>query len=53
MATLNWLKLEDRCSKNCSGQTVISIASWRKKKMNQQLIKQIFAKLNIDPNSKK
>ena len=42
MVTLNLLKLEDRRSKNCSGQTCISIASWRRRKMNQQLIKKVW-----------
>ncbi len=53
MATLNLLKLEDRRNKNCLGQTVISIASWKRKKMNQNLIKKVFFKLGIDPKSKK
>lgn len=53
MTTLNLLKIEDRRSKNCTDKTVISIASWRRKKMNQNLIKKVFVKLDIDPNSRK
>jgi len=45
---LNLLKLEDRRKKNSPNASVISIASWRRKKFNQHLMKILFDKLGLD-----
>ncbi|MDQ7074873.1 MAG: hypothetical protein Q9O24_06905 [Gammaproteobacteria bacterium] len=48
---LNLLKLEDRKDKNNPEPSVISIASWRRKKFNQYLMKILFDKLGLDNTS--
>lgn len=53
MTVLNLLKIEDRKIKNTSKQTVISIASWKRLKFNQNLIKRVFSKLGFDWSSNK
>jgi hypothetical protein len=53
MSTLNLLKMEDRKSKNSCRPTVISIASWRRRKSNQNLMRRLFHELEIDPTNKK
>ncbi|RLV57884.1 hypothetical protein D5018_20165 [Parashewanella curva] len=50
---LNVLKFEDAMSKECHSESVISIASWRRRKFNQYLMKIIFDKLDIDPSNEK
>ena len=50
---LNLLKLEDRKHGQHTGQKVISIATWKRKKFNQQLIEVIFDKLGVDQKSHK
>ena len=44
---LNLLKLEDRRQKNVAGECVISIASWRRKKFNQNLMTRLFDTLGL------
>lgn len=53
MAALNLLKLEDRRQKQTTGETVISIASWRRKKFNQNLMGKLFERLGLDRACKK
>ena len=50
---LNLLKLEDAKEKNNFGQTIISIASWKRRKFNQHLAKLIFNKLDLNLNNQK
>lgn len=50
---LNILKFEDAEAKNTTDETVISIASWKRRKFNQHLINVIFSKLGIDLSDKK
>lgn len=52
MTTLNMIKLEDKKLKNATGPTVISIASWRRRKLNEHLMQRFFAMSKIDPNGK-
>ncbi|MBM7074714.1 transposase, partial [Shewanella sp. 202IG2-18] len=53
LAALNVLKFEDALSKESHGETVISIASWKRRKFNQHLMKIILSKLDIDPSDEK
>jgi hypothetical protein len=53
MTTLNLLKIEDKNKKKTSKQTVISIASWKRLKFNQNLIQRVFCKLGFDLSSNK
>lgn len=53
LSALNVLKFEDALSKESHEETVISIASWKRRKFNQHLMKIIFSKLNIDPSDEK
>ncbi|MDQ7075765.1 MAG: transposase [Gammaproteobacteria bacterium] len=50
---LNLLKLEDRKDKNNPEPSVISIASWRRKKFNQYLMKILFDKLGLERSCQK
>jgi len=47
LTALNFLKLEDRRQKKITGESVISIASWRRKKFNQNLMEKLFHKLGL------
>jgi hypothetical protein len=53
LTSLNLLKLEDRRQKQTVGETVISIASWRRKKFNQNLMEKLFEGLGLDRACKK
>ena len=43
LSALNLLKLEDRQEKQTESETVISIASWKRKKFNQHLMNRVFS----------
>ncbi len=47
LSALNLLKLEDRQEKQTRSETVISIASWKRKKFNQHLMNRLFDKLGL------
>jgi Transposase DDE domain len=53
LSVLNILKIEDRNAKGVDEQSVISIDSWRRKKLNQLLLTTIFQKLDIDQSCQK
>jgi hypothetical protein len=53
LTALNLLKLQDRQSKKTDAPTVISIASWRRKKFNQNLMDRLFSRLDLNRNCKK
>ncbi|RDH41388.1 hypothetical protein [Zooshikella ganghwensis] len=41
------MKLEDQLLKGSNDRTVISIASWKRKKFNQHLMEKLFDKLGL------
>ena len=51
-SALNALKFEDANAKADTEETVISIATWKRRKFNQHLINIIFHKLGIDLGDK-
>ncbi len=51
--TLNLMKIENRKSQNTQGETVISIASWKRRKLNQAMMLRLFEDLGIDQSSQK
>ena len=53
LTALNLLKMEDRKEKSTSGETVISIASWKRRKFNQHLMDRLFSELGLDASCKK
>lgn len=53
LTTLNLLKLADAKEKNTAGQTVISIASWTRRKYNELLLKRVFDELGLSLNDEK
>lgn len=53
VSALNWLKLEDRRMQGCDKKNVISIASWKRRKFNQNLMRNIFDKLGLSPTCEK
>ena len=53
LVALNLLKLEDRQAKKVAGVTVISIASWKRRKFNQHMMKRLFEELGLSLKSKK
>ena len=53
LTALNLLKLQDRKNKRTDGPTVISIASWRRKKFNEDLMDRLFDRLDLDRNCEK
>jgi hypothetical protein len=53
MTALNMLKLEDRKAKRTESETVISIASWKRKKINEHLIVKVLCTLGISQTCKK
>jgi hypothetical protein len=53
LTALNLLKLEDRRQKQTTQETVISIASWKRKKFNQHLMLRLFDKLGLSRDCEK
>ncbi|WP_394203279.1 transposase [Marinagarivorans algicola] len=51
LTTLNLLKIEDRNQKQTTGKTVISIASWKRRKSNQHLLSRVFDRLGLSLKS--
>ena len=52
-AALNVLKLEDREDKGIDEETVISIASWKRRKFNEHLVCRVFEDLGLSMNNEK
>lgn len=53
ITSLNIMKFEDRRCKRTNTETVISIASWKRRKMNQNLIRKVLYSLGISQTCKK
>lgn len=53
LTALNLMKLQDRKAKNTETPTVISIASWKRRKRNQHLMCRLFDKLDLSLNDQK
>ena len=53
LMALNTLKIEDALSKKSFKKSVISIASWKRIKFNENYMESIFSKLEIDRNDEK
>lgn len=53
LTALNLLKIEDRDKKETAEKTVISIASWKRRKSNQHLLSRVFERLGVDLKSVK
>ncbi|MGB5445917.1 MAG: transposase [Psychromonas sp.] len=53
LTTLNLLKVEDRTEKLTSKPSVISIASWKRRKFNHHLMDRLFDALGLDLSCKK
>jgi hypothetical protein len=53
LTALNLLKIEDLTEKLTSKPTVISIASWKRRKFNQHLMVRLFDALGLDLSCKK
>lgn len=53
LTSLNLLKIEDRNRKKSDEATVISIASWKRRKSNQNLMSKVFHKLGLSLKSDK
>ena len=53
LTALNWMKFEDRRKQGCDTSNVISIASWKRRKFNQNLMRNIFDKLGLSPTCQK
>ena len=53
LTALNLLKLEDRQEKSTSEASVISIASWKRRKFNEHLMDRLFDELGLNVNCKK
>ena len=47
LSALSLLKLEDRLGKQTHSETVISIASWKRIKFNEEFLKRIFCNLGL------
>ena len=52
-AALNLLKLEDQRKKNTEEETVISIISWKRLKLNQYFMCRVFDKLGLSLSDEK
>ena len=52
-AALNTLKLEDLKEKNTDDETVISIATWKRRKFVQHLMCRVFEKLELPLSDEK
>jgi hypothetical protein len=46
------MKIEDRKSKATHGETVISIASWKRRKLNQAMMRRLFQDLGVGSSEK-
>lgn len=53
LTALNLLKIEDRKEKLTSEASVISIASWKRRKFNQHLMDRLFDELGLNVSCKK
>ena len=53
LSALNILKMEDRERKATNKQTVISIASWKRRKFNQHLMERLFETLGLSIKDQK
>lgn len=53
LAALNLLKIEDFQHKNTTDKTVISIASWKRRKANQHLLSRVFQQLGLSETCNK
>lgn len=53
LTALNLIKLQDKWKKNTDKKTVISIASWKRRKLNQHLMKTLFQELDLDMKDQK
>lgn len=53
LTALNLLKAEDRAEKQIVDQSVISIASWKRRKFNQHFMDRLFDELGLSRNHKK
>lgn len=53
LTTLNVLKIEDQQDKQIEDKSVISIASWKRRKINQHLMSKVFDKFGLSLKSKK
>ena len=53
LTALNWMKFEDRRKQGSDSSNVISIASWKRRKFNQSLMRNIFDKLGLSPTCQK
>jgi hypothetical protein len=53
LTALNLLKIEERAEKLTSKPTVISIASWKRRKFNQHLMGRLFDALGLDLSCQK
>lgn len=53
LTALNLLKIEDRKAKKTDEATVISIASWKRRKFNQHLMDRLFNELELDLRCRK
>ncbi|BCD99211.1 transposase [Marinagarivorans cellulosilyticus] len=51
LTALNLLKFEDRDKKQTAEKTVISIASWKRRKSNQHLLSRVFERLGVNLKS--
>lgn len=53
LTALNLLKLADAKEKGATGQTVISIGSWKRRKYNEHLLRRVFDVLGLSLNDEK
>lgn len=53
LTALNLLKMEDRQEKQTDEATVISIASWKRRKFNRHFMNKLFGELGLDVTSEK
>ncbi|WP_444931582.1 transposase [Microbulbifer sp. SSSA002] len=53
LTALDLLKFEDRRETQTDAPTVISIASWKRRKFNQHLMNRIFSSLGLDRSCEK
>ncbi|MCL1123832.1 hypothetical protein [Shewanella surugensis] len=53
LTALNLLKIGDRQTKNTQGETVISIAIWKRRQFNQHLMDRLFDELGLDLSNEK
>ena len=53
LTALNLLKLTDATEKDTTGQTVISIATWKRRKYNELLLRRVFDELGLSLSDQK